>query len=369
LLDLGKDVLQELVIKYTKSLRDDPVKKYARSTVNARISATFYFFENNEIELNKRKIRRYYPADESVNDDRPYTVDEIHRILAVCDLRMKAMILLMASTGVRIGAWHSLRIGNLTEVSYQCGNLDTPSSYQSLKTYKIQVYARTRDKYYTFTTPEAANTINEYLDYRVRNGEQLRGESPLFRKGFNKADQFTINVPKFLSAGGVTRCFDELIKRSGVKSNQVMRSHAFRKGFKSICEQSGMKSINVEMLLGHDIGVSGHYYRPNEADLLEDYMSHAADALTIDPTKRLQQKVQDLEGRQAQEIERLKTQLQGYKEEQARAQDFSRESIRELRKRIDATEDKHEKALLALEHARKVLVRHNHQQSDKDSIV
>lgn len=68
-----------------------------------------------------------------------------------------------------------------------------------------------------------------------------------------------------------------------------MRSHAFRKGFKSICEQSGMKSINVELLLGHDIGVSGHYYRPVESDVLEDYMTHPADALAIDPTQRLKQ--------------------------------------------------------------------------------
>jgi hypothetical protein len=54
------------------------------------------------------------------------------------------------------------------------------------------------------------------------------------------------------------------------------------------CERCGMKSINVKMLLGHDIGISGHYYRPSESDVLEDYMTHAADALTIDPTKRLE---------------------------------------------------------------------------------
>jgi hypothetical protein len=94
LLDLGKEAIQELVIKYTKSLRYDPQKKYARSTVNSRVSAILYFFDNNEIELNKRKIRRYYPSDESVNDDRPYSIGEIQQILSVCDLRMKAMILL-----------------------------------------------------------------------------------------------------------------------------------------------------------------------------------------------------------------------------------------------------------------------------------
>ena len=140
--------------------------------MNNRIAAILFFLDNNDIELNKRKIRRYFPSNESVKDDRPYTVEEIQRILSVCDLRTKAMILLMASTGIRVGALHSMRIGDLTKL----GN-------RSL--YKIQVYARTRAKYYTFTTPEAAKSIDEYLDYRARNGEILKDESPLFRKQFN----------------------------------------------------------------------------------------------------------------------------------------------------------------------------------------
>ena len=36
--------------------------------------------------------------------------------------------------------------------------------------------------------------------------------------------------------------------------------HGYRKAFKTICENSGMKSINIELLLGHNIGVSGSYY-------------------------------------------------------------------------------------------------------------
>jgi integrase len=151
LLDLGKEAIQELVIKYARSLRDDPVKKYKRGTVHNRMASVLCFFENNDIELNKRKIRRYYPPDESTNDDRPYTLDEIQRMLSVCDLRTKAMILLMASTGIRIGALHSMRIGDLTEIGDQIPIL-----------YKVQVYARTKDRYYAFTTPEAAKSIDEY---------------------------------------------------------------------------------------------------------------------------------------------------------------------------------------------------------------
>lgn len=57
-----------------------------------------------------------------------------------------------------------------------------------------------------------------------------------------------------------------------------------------------MKSINVELLLlGHDIGVSVHYYRRAESDILEDFMSNASDALTISVEHRLQQENHDLD--------------------------------------------------------------------------
>ena len=98
---------------------------------------------------------------------------------------------------------------------------------------------------------------------------------------------------------------DEALKQSGVKTIEARRSHAFRKGFMSICEQSGMKSINVKMLLGHNIGVSGHYYRPAESDILEDYMTHAADTLTIDPTQRLKQENAELKKTQCDYLAEL----------------------------------------------------------------
>ena len=102
-------------------------------------------------KLNKRKIRRYFPSDESINDDRPYTNDEIQRIRSVCDLRSKAMVLLMGSSGVRICALSSMQIGHLTLVTFN-----------GLTVYKIQVYADTRDRYITFLLPNviALSTTN-----------------------------------------------------------------------------------------------------------------------------------------------------------------------------------------------------------------
>lgn len=41
-----------------------------------------------------------------------------------------------------------------------------------------------------------------------------------------------------------------------------------------------MKSANVEMLMGHDIGVSKSYYKPQEKDVMEDYLK-VVNKLTI----------------------------------------------------------------------------------------
>jgi hypothetical protein len=41
-----------------------------------------------------------------------------------------------------------------------------------------------------------------------------------------------------------------------------------------------MKPINVELTMGHNIGISASYYKPTESDILEDYL-RAVDLLTI----------------------------------------------------------------------------------------
>ena len=33
-----------------------------------------------------------------------------------------------------------------------------------------------------------------------------------------------------------------------------------------------MKAANVEMLMGHDLGISKSYYKPQEKDVMEDYL-------------------------------------------------------------------------------------------------
>jgi hypothetical protein len=50
-----------------------------------------------------------------------------------------------------------------------------------------------------------------------------------------------------------------------------------------------MKPINVEITMGHNIGLSESYYRPTRQEVLQDYLK-ATDNLTIGVDKAVLQK-------------------------------------------------------------------------------
>ena len=55
-----------------------------------------------------------------------------------------------------------------------------------------------------------------------------------------------------------------------------------------------MKSLNVEILMGHDIGLADSYYKPSEQELLEDYIK-SVDLLTIlNDKSKLERQVKEL---------------------------------------------------------------------------
>jgi hypothetical protein len=65
---------------------------------------------------------------------------------------MKNIILLMASSGLRVGAIPLLKLRHLEKID---------------SIYKITVYEGANEQYYTFCTPECASFIDAYLQYRT----------------------------------------------------------------------------------------------------------------------------------------------------------------------------------------------------------
>ncbi|MPZ06717.1 MAG: hypothetical protein GEU26_09955 [Nitrososphaeraceae archaeon] len=89
LLQQDHKLIESQIIGYIHFLSE--VRKYGRYSFHPPLAAIFHFYEMNDILLNKRKITRFIPADDSdksadsaaTNGDRAYTHEEIHQIIVL----------------------------------------------------------------------------------------------------------------------------------------------------------------------------------------------------------------------------------------------------------------------------------------------
>src|ERR687898_1751023 len=249
-------IIQQSIIDYIIYLREE--LKLASTTINARVAAIRKFYDCNDIELRWKKIKSYVGRSRSKRNngrrDRPYTSMEIQKMLEKADERERAVILLMVSTGMRVGALPSLKIRNLERM-------------EKYSLYKITVYENEDEEYITFCTPECARAIDSYLEYRQRHGEHpLREDSPLIREEFDITDEIRAQHPRFLQH----QVFKKLIRNIGLKSGvmekhaktedgkglrrPVKETHGFRKFFQTTAIGNGMSPLYAEILMGHQSG-------------------------------------------------------------------------------------------------------------------
>lgn len=166
---------------------------------------------------------------------------------------------------------------------------------------KLVVYAGEVEQYTAFITPEACTILEKYLDFRRQHGENVSGTSPLFCDAFDPiavtADP-SVRIVKKITAHAIRQHYNRLLHSIGLRNGKKRRHefsvHGFRKYFKTRAEQSGMQPINIEILMGHSVGISDSYYRPTESQLAQDYTNKAVDELTVNGENLLQKQVDKL---------------------------------------------------------------------------
>jgi hypothetical protein len=221
-------------------------------------------------------------------------------MLEPSDPRSRIMILLLASSGCRIGALPKLKISDLIPV-------------EEYNLYKVVIYDRLRKHaHFTFSTPEARKTIDAYLSFRERRGEKVTPNSTIFGHEFNRDDQFVVLHPKLLTKHAFMRIIDTAAIKSSVKTvtrqiensehparqrHQVYLTNGFRKFFNTNLVRAKVNSVAKKILMDHSLVLEDNYYRPGSDEILREDLK-AVDLLTVNEENRLRIIVEEVTAKQ-----------------------------------------------------------------------
>jgi len=253
----------------------------------------------NDINLNTVKINRFIPKYSRNKNTRAYSIAEIQKLIDIADERMRVVILLSCSAGLRIGAIPDLSIGSIESV---------PSS----DLYKITVYEGEPESYVTLCSSECKKAIDAYLQMRSIYGEDITKKSaPLIREQFDKRDPFAAAHPRRITRSALKLKLIEMAEAAGIRTRKAVEkgqigaslSHrkeipicnGFRYHYITTLVNSGLKTEHRFLLEGHNLKFNDSYYvHVSHNDLLQSYLL-AHDNLIIDQSHKLQRKVEKLE--------------------------------------------------------------------------
>ena len=253
------------------------------------------FCKINDMMINSKKISRFMPPVVKSKKTFGYSHDQIQKLLDIADERMRAVILILSSTGARIGSFTGLSIGNLEVVK---------------DLYKITIYENEPEEYTVFCTSECKTKgIDPYLAMRERYGEVITSVSPLIREQFDRTDQFAIAHPRRIKETAIARKLTELAEAAGLRTRTHLKEgqkaasvrtdipicNGFRRFFCGELANSGLQTEKRWLLEGHNLKANdSSYLKVTPQDLLAQY-ELAHDNLVISQVHKLTKKVEKLE--------------------------------------------------------------------------
>ena len=244
---------------------DYALLKYAHQTVRGFLFGIKKWLALNGVKVDWEQIE--FPTGAEIREvDRAPSKEELKTLLRhASNTRDRAAILVLSSSGLRIGTLLSLVVGDVDLTSYP----DVARIKVERKRGRKFVGKRRGGQgrvYFTFCTPEAKKALTEYFEARKRAGENLSVESPLIGDSYYRGNKVSVE--------GYEKVWHRLLKRSGLaeKSNKwyKLHLHTLRKYFRS--NAVGVDSSFRESWMGHKSGyLDESYFRAEEQQHLAEY--------------------------------------------------------------------------------------------------
>lgn len=246
------------------------------NTQHNYVSAVRSFYKSMDVELPSNK--RYEQT--AILEENKFTGmerSEIKRVLKYANPRDKAITLLIASSGTAAN-----ELTKLTKEDFYDG-FDRESG---ICTFYIR-RAKTLGDYHTYCTPEASAAIQEYINTR-------EDDLPWLFVAFIKERSETVQ----LTTNSITSIYRRLARKTGNAGEHgffnKIRSHNFRKFFKTTLTEAGAPRWAVEYQMGHKEELDSRYSSPSGEKMRNTYYIPYVNSLLIDTAEVIIQPQEDI---------------------------------------------------------------------------
>ncbi len=278
-----------------------------------------------------RIIRNHGPkGTRARTQEADFTSDVIRRILLHCDIRLKALILVLIASGVRVGEALQLKLDDI--------DLEASPAVVHVR----GEYAKEGDAYTSFIGGEAKGALLEWLKVRENfmafaasraHNSSKRKANPWRRElvppSENSVFPFTYTSAR-LAFERALKAADLYVKDKSTGISTI-RVHMCRKYFLSQAKTK-MPSEVAEAMVGHASYLSDAYRRYNTQQLAEFYRKAEPALLIFQDSRPLEQL--DERNRQFDEIVRhnqsLSAELANIKADQSKLQDFVMNALSQI---------------------------------------
>ena len=157
--------VRDQVIKFLQFQKNRTQKgEITAATLRNFVKSIKLFCDVCDISIPWKKITRGLPRARQAANDRAPTIEEIQKLVEYPDRRIKPIVYLMVSSGIRLVAWDYLKWKHVSPFTDEKGEIICA---------KLLVYAGVIEDYYSFVTAEAYSCIKDWMDFRASYGEQI----------------------------------------------------------------------------------------------------------------------------------------------------------------------------------------------------
>lgn len=172
--------LHNMLMDYVSSAEQ---KDYAGNYISSTMKALKSWLAHNNKELKVKIKIKGIDETPTLKDERVPTLDELKRIFLSGDSKARTTCVLIAHGGLRLqtlGNYQGedgLRIGDLPELKIE--NKTVTFSITPAIVFVRKELSKAKHQYFTFLSEEGCEYLKDYLEERIREGEDLTSTSPI----------------------------------------------------------------------------------------------------------------------------------------------------------------------------------------------